>query len=63
MENLDAQFIPKGASLIRPPSFTKEDYPYWRDKMEMYIKSTHDNVCGIITHEDKVVNKTEKDYT
>jgi len=35
------QFISEGASLIRPPSFTKEYYLYWKDKMEMYIKSIH----------------------
>jgi len=39
--NNNSQFIIEGTSLTRPPGFTGEDYPYWKDKMEMYIKSTH----------------------
>ena len=39
--NNNGLFITEKASLVRPPSITKEGYPYWKDKMEMYIKSTH----------------------
>ncbi|RDY06404.1 hypothetical protein CR513_09608, partial [Mucuna pruriens] len=36
MANLEAQFILEGASLTRPIAFIREDYPYWRDRMEIY---------------------------
>jgi len=46
--NNNYKFIIEGASLIRPPRFTGEDYPYWKDKMEMYIKSTKYRIWVII---------------
>ena len=46
------QFITKGESLTRPPSFIGEDYPYQKDKMNMYIKSTQYKIWLIITNGD-----------
>ncbi|RDX89686.1 hypothetical protein CR513_28557, partial [Mucuna pruriens] len=63
MINLEAQFILEKASLTRPPTFTRKDYPYLRDRMEMYIKSTQYNIWEIITCGDKVVNKPKTKYT
>ena len=34
--------------MSRPPAFSGDDYPYWADRMEMYIKSTQYRVWKII---------------
>ena len=52
MPNQEQQLIAEGASLSRPPAFTGEDFPYWKDRMEMYIKSTHYRLWNIITSGD-----------
>ena len=40
------EFAAEGASLVRSPGFTGEDYPYWRDRFEMYVKSTQYQLWG-----------------
>jgi len=34
------QQISEGESITRPPFFEGDDYLYWKNKMEMFIKST-----------------------
>ena len=46
------EFAAEGASLVRPPDFTGEDYPYWRDRFEMYVKSTQYQLWRIIQNGD-----------
>ena len=46
MANNQCLFITEGAYLTRPPSFIGEDYPYWKEKIEMYIKSTSIESCS-----------------
>ncbi|RDX61744.1 hypothetical protein CR513_59999, partial [Mucuna pruriens] len=59
MSNLEARFIPKGVSLAQPPTFTREDYLYCRDKMEIY--QVYSIQCmGDYHHRDKVLNKPKK---
>jgi len=41
--------IVEGASLSKPLAFLGEDFPYWKDKMEIYVKSTHYQLWQIIT--------------
>lgn len=36
--NNNSQFNAERVSLTRLSSFTGNDYPYWKEKMEMYIK-------------------------
>ena len=57
--NNNSQFIVEGASLVRSPGVTGEDYPYWKDKMEMYIKSNHYRLCLIITNGDILIPRHE----
>ena len=47
----------------KPPAFTGDDYPYWADRMEMYIKSTRYRLWNIITKEDIPITKEEAEWT
>jgi len=38
--NNNNKFIVGGASLTKPPGITRENYSYWKERVEMYIKST-----------------------
>ena len=51
------QFIDKEAFLTRPPGFIREDYLYWKGKMEMYIKSTQYKLQLIITNGDIPISR------
>ena len=53
------QFITKGVSLSRQSDFTREDYLYWKDGMEMYIKSTMYRIWLIITNGDIPINRPD----
>ena len=57
------QFIAKGASLARPPGFTRKDYPYQKDKMEMYIKSTQFKLQMFIKNGDIPIPRPEAKWT
>jgi len=46
------KLIAKGAFITRLLAFLGEDYPYWRDRIEMFIKSTQYNLWIIITKGD-----------
>ncbi len=48
------QLVVEESSITRPPAFLGEDYPYWRDRIEMFIKSTQYNLWGISTKGDYV---------
>ena len=52
--NNNGQFILDGASLTRPLGFIREKYLYWKDKIEMYIKSNYYKLWLIITNGDIV---------
>ena len=56
------EFATEGASLVRPPGFTREDYPYQRDKFKMYVKSTQYQLQSIIQNGDIPITKLEDDY-
>ena len=56
------EFAAERASLVRPPGFTREDYPYWRDRFEMYVKSTQYQLWGIIQNGDIPITKLEEEY-
>ena len=57
------KFITKGASLTRPPGFAEENYPYQKDIMEMYIKSTQYEIQLMITNRDIPIHKPEDEWT
>jgi len=59
MADDQCQFITEGTSLTRPPGFVGEDYPYWKDKMKMYIKSTQYRIWLIITNGDIRIHRLE----
>ena len=61
--NNNDQFIVEGACLIRPLGFTREDYPCWKDKMEMYIKSTLYILWLIITNGDISIPRPKAEWT
>jgi len=46
---MEKTLIAKGASLTRPPTFIKEHFPYWKDKIDIYVKSTHYQLWQNIT--------------
>ena len=41
-------YIAEGASVTRPPAFNGEDYHYWKDRMRLFIESTHIDMWDII---------------
>jgi len=55
MAGMERKFNSKGASLIRPLMFLGKDCPYWKDKMEMYIKSIHYQLWTIISKGDVTI--------
>ena len=46
--------IAKGHSINRPPYFNGEDYPYWKDRMRLFIKSTSLDMWEIIENGDYI---------
>ena len=46
----------------KPPAFSGDDYPYWADRMEMYIKSTQYRLWKIITEGDLPIIKPEAEW-
>jgi len=60
--NID-QFIAKGTSLTKPLGFIGNDYLYWKDKREMYIKSIQYILSLIITNGDILIPKPEAEGT
>ena len=61
-DNNSSQFIVNGASITRSPCFTRQDYPYWKDKMEMYIKSTQYRIWLIITNRGIPITRHEVEW-
>ena len=57
------QFIAKGASLTRSLGFIREDYPYRKDRMKMYIKPTQYKLWLIITYNDIPITRPEAEWT
>jgi len=57
--NNNSQFIVEGASLTRTLGFTREDYPYGKDRMEMYIMFNHYRLWLIITNGDIPIPRLE----
>jgi len=54
-----SQFIIERASLSRLQGFVGEDYLYWKDIMEMYIKSTQYRIWLILTNGDIPIPRPE----
>ena len=62
MANSAGMFITEGSSMNKPPAFSGDDYPYWADRMQMYIKSTQYRLWKIITEEDLPIIKPEAEW-
>ena len=62
MANSAGMFIAEGSSMNKPPAFSGDDYPYWADRMEMYIKSTQYRLCKIIIEGDLPIIKPEPEW-
>ncbi|KAK2452137.1 gag-protease polyprotein [Trifolium repens] len=43
-----AKFISEGGSSNRPPLFEGDDYYYWKDKMELFLRSQDTNMWSVI---------------
>ncbi|WJX46325.1 hypothetical protein P8452_33140 [Trifolium repens] len=43
-----AKFISEGGSSNRPPLFEGDDYYYWKDKMELFLRSQDNNMWSVI---------------
>ncbi|KAK2380399.1 hypothetical protein QL285_068099 [Trifolium repens] len=43
-----AKFISEGGSSNRPPLFKGDDYYYWKDKMELFLRSQDNNMWSVI---------------
>ncbi|MCH82548.1 hypothetical protein A2U01_0003357 [Trifolium medium] len=43
-----AKFISEGGSSNRPPLFEGDDYYYWKDKMELFLRSQDNNMWAVI---------------
>jgi len=53
------QQISEAESITRPPLFAGDDYLYWKNKMEMFIKSTQYNLWKVITKGDYTPTNSE----
>jgi len=53
------QQISEGESITRPPLFAGDDYLYWKDKMETFIKSTQYSLWKVITKGDYIPTDSE----
>ena len=62
MANSAGMFIAEGSSMNKPPAFSGDDYPYWADRIEMYIKSTQYRLWKIITEGDTPIIKPEAEW-
>ncbi|XP_045791661.1 uncharacterized protein LOC123886384 [Trifolium pratense] len=43
-----AKYINEGGSSTRPPLFEGQDYYYWKDKMELFLRSQDNNMWHVI---------------
>ncbi|MCH79942.1 phytoalexin-deficient 4-2 protein [Trifolium medium] len=43
-----SKFISEGGSSTRPPLFEGTDYYYWKDKMELFLRSQDNNMWSVI---------------
>ena len=48
---------------MRPLGFTRVNYPYWKDKMKMYVKSNHYKLWLITTNGDIPIPRLEAKWT
>ncbi|MCI49213.1 phytoalexin-deficient 4-2 protein, partial [Trifolium medium] len=65
-----AKFISEGGSSNRPPLFQGDDYYYWKDKMELFLRSQDNNMWPVVeTREytplvkDSTTPKTQAEWT
>jgi hypothetical protein len=49
-----AKFISEGGSSIRPPLFKGDDYYYWKDKMELFLRSQDNRMWSVIENGEYV---------
>jgi len=63
MAEQEKQQIAKRASITRPLLFIRKDYLYWKDRMEIFIKSTQYNLWKIITKGDYIPTNFEGQAT
>ena len=59
-DNNNSQFIVEGASLTRSPGFTREDYPYWKDKIEIKITNKNKREQSLKVNKRKKENWIKK---
>ena len=50
--------LEEGYSTTRPPLFNGKFYPYWKNRMEIFIKSSNYRVWSVITDGNIVITKT-----
>ncbi|GAU17216.1 hypothetical protein TSUD_178470 [Trifolium subterraneum] len=43
-----AKFISEGSSSTRPPLFEGDNYYYWKDKMELFLRSQDNNMWAVV---------------
>ena len=58
MSNLVPYILSEGQSIIRPPFFNGENYPYWKERMRIFIQSIDYAIWKIIVNGLKVQKKT-----
>src|SRR5215475_1950824 len=61
MSNIIPYNLSEGQSTTRPPFFNGENYPYWKERMRIFIQSTDYQIWNIITNKPEVPMKTEGD--
>ena len=62
MTNSTGMFIIEGSSMNKPLVLSGDDYPYWADRIEMYIKSTQYRLWKIITDGDLPIIKPKAEW-
>ena len=60
MANLAPYTLSEGQSTIRPPFFNEENYPYWKERMRIFIQSIDYAIWKIIVNGLEVPKKAIK---
>jgi len=54
-----AKFISEGGSSNRPPLFEGDDYYYWKDKMELFLRSQDNHMWSVIENGEYIPVKKD----
>ncbi|CAJ2645436.1 unnamed protein product [Trifolium pratense] len=58
MSSNKGRYIPEGGSASRPPLFTGKNYYFWKNKMQLFLKSQEVGMWRIVTEGDYVPTVT-----